>query len=232
MPDCLRHHGQKLRCIHVNLNGMGGDGIHGGSFMSLKQQQVSSTTDPYGYRGRRFIRVGTMLDEPWLHTRLPFYDNVLLELTVALPAEARKNSTFYRMALLAAFPEYFKTIPWQKIEMPISMPPPVIMASWFFVRVREQVRRHLQGFGLLKNTGSHDFADYAVWLRKELAVSFVNQLLFCPQAVFPEYYDATRVLKLWSAHLAGADNTREILRYATIELWLQQIFLKNLRPEI
>ena len=226
--ECLP---EMAKIFNISLNGMGGDGIHGGSFMSARQQQVSSTKDPYGYRGRRFIRVGTILDEPWMHIRLPFYDNDLLELTLALPAEIRKNARFYRMALLAAFPEYFKTIPWQKIEIPISMPEPMIMASWYLVKVRNRLEKKLKEIGLLKNKGSHNFTDYAAWLREEPGFGFFKKVLLSPKAIYPEYVDAARVSGMWNAHCAGADFSREICRYATLEVWLQQILLKNMRPE-
>lgn len=218
--------------FNISLNGMGGDGIHGGSFMSSKRQQVSTSTDPYGYRGRRFIRVGTMLDEPWMHIRLPFYDNDLLELTLAMPAAIRKNSRFYRIALLAAFPEYFKSIPWQKIEMPLGMPEPVIIASWLMVRIRERLFQRLRSMGWIKKSATHNFADYATWLRNEPERAFIKQLLFTPKAIYPEYFDAAQIRKAWKDHLSGADRSSVICRYIAIEVWLQQILLKNMRPEI
>ena len=144
--ECLPH---MASVFNISLNGLGGDGIHGGSFLSVKKRQGAATVDPYGHRGRRFIRVGTMLDEPWMHIRLPFYDNSLLELTLALPVAMRRNACFYRTALLETFPEYFRTIPWQKIGIPIGTPTPIFrMAFGFLSRGRNRLSRNT-GWGEL-----------------------------------------------------------------------------------
>jgi asparagine synthase (glutamine-hydrolysing) len=150
--------------FNINLNGLGGDGIHGGSFLTSVRQHFSTTNDPYGYRGRRYIRVGTMLDELWIHNRFPFYDNELLTFTMSLPAAMRRNSYFYRNALLLIFPDYFKSIPWQKTGLPISAPEPVIRMSILLSRIYNQLVSKSRCFGFLRDR-RHDYADYASWIR-------------------------------------------------------------------
>ena len=43
--------------------------------------------------------------------------------------------------------------------------------------------------------------------------------------------DREKVLKTWDFHRAGKDSIDMINRYATIEIWLQQVFLSSFRPQ-
>lgn len=215
--------------FNINLNGLGGDGIHGGSFLSSVKQHFPDTTDPYGSRGRRFIRVGTMLDELWIHNRFPFYDNDLLTFTLSLPVAMRRNSHFYRNALLLTFPDYFKTIPWQKIGIPISAPELVIRMRVLLSRILNRLTFKSGWFGFLRDR-KKDYTDYASWLRVEPARSFFKNLLFSPDAIYPDYIDKKQVEKLWSQHDYGTDNSSFLCRYAAIEIWMRQILKNELIP--
>lgn len=217
--------------FNINLNGLGGDGIHGGSFLTSVRQHFSTTNDPYGYRGRRYIRVGTMLDELWIHNRFPFYDNELLTFTMSLPAAMRRNSYFYRNALLLIFPDYFKSIPWQKTGLPISAPEPVIRMSILLSRIYNQLVSKSRCFGFLRDR-RHDYADYASWIRVEPSRSFFTNLLFSPEAIYPDYIEKKQVEKFWSQHEQGMDNSFFLCRYAAIEIWLRQILKNELIPQI
>jgi len=214
--------------FNINLNGFGG-GIHGGLLLSSAKHQFSTTNDPNGYRGRRFIRVGTMLDELWIHNRFPFYDNDLLTFTLSLPVAIRKNYHFYRNALLQTFPDYYKAILWQKTGIPFSAPELVIRTRILLSRILNRLASKSELFGLLRDS-RHDYCDYASWIRSEPARSFFTNLLFSPEAIYPDYIEKRQVEKLWCQNDRGMDKSPFLCRYAAIEIWMRQILKNELIP--
>jgi asparagine synthase (glutamine-hydrolysing) len=217
--------------MSICLNGIAGDAIHGGSYIGMKGQHFADVSDPYGYRGRRYIRPGFRFDESFYHVRMPFYDNALIEFSMSLSDSLRAKSYIYNKILLHNYPEFFRTIPWQKSGVPISYPRYAQKILTFGSRVSSRLLRAARRCGL----PLHDRRAFANQREKtilEPGHSFLEKLFSHKNAHFPEYLDRDRVLKTWNEHVAGKDSIDMINRYATIEIWLQQVYSKKLRPHL
>jgi asparagine synthetase B (glutamine-hydrolysing) len=214
--------------ISVCLNGIAGDSIHGGGFSAMANQHFDDLSDPYGYRGRRYIRMGFRLDESYFKVRMPFYDNALIELTMSLPPQLKAGSYFYKQALLANFPDYFDKIPWQKTGSPISYPLYLQTALSIVKRMDSRFKKALKqcGFPILD---TRNFVSMSQRINSEPGRSFLSDLFFNPDSVYPQYIDRDNVLKLWKSHQTGHDHSKLINRYATFEIWCRQFFKKELR---
>ena len=125
--------------------------------------------------------------------------------------------------LLRHFPEYFRSIPWQNTGMAIGWSP-----------IREKIYRKLQtkAKGLAKrlnkagfsNTGDKEFSSYAQWIRQNPAKSFFEELLCNPDALYREFIPALEVMSIFNRHMLGENMSKQLCRYLTIELWLQQVY--------
>jgi Asparagine synthase (glutamine-hydrolyzing) len=215
--------------MSICLNGIAGDSIHGGSYLGMKGQQFSDLQDPYGHRGRRYIRPGFRLDESFLQVRMPFYDNALIELSMSLPDSLRAKSYIYKKILLYNYPEYFRTIPWQKSGVPISYSDNAQKILSFGKRASSRILRKANSFGLPVHD-RRNFTSQRERTVQEPGRSFFAKLFTDKNACYPEYLDREQVLKTWDLHLAGKDAVDMINRYATIEIWLKQVFSNSFRP--
>jgi asparagine synthase (glutamine-hydrolysing) len=250
--DLIRRH------FKIDMSGFGGDSTLGGSYLlaNALDRPISAETaaeimwcDPdrlaiderykslakadYYFlqnRVRRFVYGGVVLsNSEGLPCRLPFYDNGLMELAYSLPDALRYKSHIYRRMLLNKFPDYYKAIPWQKTGVPIGYP------DWF-TKVVEYGRRgrrklsRLTGGMVADPYASQGFADYDGWMRSEPARSFLGKLFRNSQARYAEYLPVEAVESCWQSHLGGKNNAQVLCRYATFEIWLQQVFEKNMRP--
>lgn len=221
--------GQFSKKISICLNGIAGDAIHGGSYLGMKGQHFPDMQDPYGYRGRRYIRPGFRLDESFLHVRMPFYDNALIELSMSLPDYLRAKSYIYKKILLYTYPEYFRKIPWQKSGVPISYPEYAQKLISLGKRSSSRILRKAKSLRL-PVIDSRNFTSQREKTVLEPGRSFLAKLFTNKNACYPDYLDREKVLKTWELHSTGKDAVDLINRYATIEIWLQEVFLKTFRP--
>ncbi|MEL6900919.1 MAG: asparagine synthase-related protein [Cyanobacteria bacterium J06606_4] len=169
-----------------------------------------------------------------IECRMPFLDNDFQEFLYAVPNELKHNNYLYSTMLLAKFPKFFETIPRQGTGVPISPPGPVRKAKKAFeksaYRVHNKIKRVVRSKGFsfpewdpAKPKG--DFYDYNAWLREEPARSFVEEILFNPEALYPAYICEEKVKQHWQAHLSGeADRFDKLGQILTFEIWLQQVF--------
>ena len=72
--------------------------------------------------GRRFVSLGPKAAGRFYKSRFPFFDNDLMTCAFSIPEHMQANSTIYKKMLLAAFPDYFRDIPWQKTGVTIDKP--------------------------------------------------------------------------------------------------------------
>ncbi len=235
----------------VNMNGFAGDLVLGGSyltkdflaggnrknavaaFMNCPPDLLSgydafsslSSSDFYFIqnRVRRFTYEGTRVFLPLTEQRKPFFDNKLIEFTYSLPDELRYKSRLYNKMLLMHFPEYFRTLPWQKTGLPISTPEDIVRAVVLARRVKNRAIRELGRTGIHIGT-KQNYTDYANWMRSEPARPFITSVLEAPGSVYPEYVDKQKVLSLWANHLAGRDCQDKVALFLTFEIFLQQVF--------
>ena len=242
----------------IALNGFLGDVVLGGSWLArealdhpitpqlagrfvgrepskvniTKQYFDLNKTDFYFLqnRGRRFTYNGLVLMSTYIETRIPFYDNKLLEFSYSLPDSMRLKSHIYKTMLLRKFPEFYRRIPWQKTGNPIGMSDNVAKLLHVIRRVRRKVSRYSGGF-FQDPFQSYEYVDYPDWLRREPARKVFSALFNHPKAIYPQYLPRSRVKFAWNEHLRGLDHAEELCRYLTFEIWLQQAFEKRFRTE-
>ena len=149
--------------------------------------------------------------------RLPFLDNRFQELLFAIPTAMKRHNRLYRTMLLAAFPDYFKEIPWQATGLPLTWP------MWA-VRARAKLRGLGRRVGFRGRGERTGLFDYPGWIRTEPARGAFSELLANPDALYRGYISGKEVTAALEEHLNGSDRSRQLCRYLTLELWLQQVF--------
>jgi asparagine synthetase B (glutamine-hydrolysing) len=212
------------------LNGMGGDPIHGGTLLDIKNDPDYPLRERYEDEDRRWIRPGFRLAESFYPVRMPFYDNALVELTMSIPEALRKGSFIYKRILLQNFPQYFHAIPWQKTGLPISFPPFAEKIALFCKRAKSKAARAAYRHGIPIQDSMHTVNKRRRTVA-EPGRTFLWKLFVSQNALYPDYVNKDLVLSTWKRHLRGQDATAIVNRYATFEIWLRQAFSKTLRPE-
>jgi asparagine synthase (glutamine-hydrolysing) len=206
--------------MDVCINGFGGDALHGGSFLAMTDQHFNNVDDPYGFRGRRYIRQGFRYDQSYYHVRCPFYDNKLLEFQLSLPPELRKKSYIYKKTLLHNYPSFFKTIPWQKTGVPISYSTVYGEMLSFGKKATSRLLRVAAKSGLPVKD-NRNYVNLLQRTLKEPGKTFFDELFKNPDALYTEFLEKRDVISLWENHLHGKYNTSLVNRYATFEVWLK-----------
>jgi asparagine synthase (glutamine-hydrolysing) len=208
-------HIDELHDLHdIELNGFLGDALLGGSYANHPDGEYSNFLN----RGRRFIAAGLYLGSIAYHTRLPFFDRGLIELTLAIPTRFRRNSTLYNRMLLQAFPEYFSAIPWQKTGIPISRTSPLDRMAVFARKGIGKLRRTLP---LLND--QREFFDYGSWIRSEPGRSFFQDTLTAADSPLFTYVDRKEVQATLARHFRGADRSEVLGRWLTVAVWLREV---------
>jgi asparagine synthase (glutamine-hydrolysing) len=233
------------------FNGFAGDLVLGGSYLrkafldkeicpSIIQENTGtkktidpnnewykiSKIDPYfiNNRVRRFTNTGLIILRSTVEVLIPFFDNALIEFVYSFPDALRYKSHIYKKMLLIAYPEYYKGLPWQKTGYPISYPDAFIKTITFKNRVVERLKREAGRFGI-KYKNIHGYTDYAEWLRKEPAKSFLKSVLSARNAIYPAYIDQSKVKEHLEDNLQNkANHSDKLCAALTFEIWLQQIF--------
>lgn len=252
MQDMMHMHGSEFlevatSKIKINLNGYCGDAIIGGGFLSrlpLNQRITENNSRPF-YRKfsgltdiddcfydiqhaepnlhmnrvRRFTNYGSVNALPWLSQRKPFFDNELVELVFAIPDEYRANNHLYSAMLQKFFPEYFRSIPWQQTGKPAAV---TRKASIPYRAFRKGVRIIK---GLIGISSTLSYTDYPAWIRDKKLAGELNDLLNYEVAAYKNFIDVDLAKKWLKPHLNNKvmDYSNQILRAATIELYLRKI---------
>jgi asparagine synthase (glutamine-hydrolysing) len=219
---------EQRKNYRVNLNGFLGDAILGGSYLFDKRWTIAEKTVQ---RGRRFINEGTRLTNNFLHNRIPFFANPLMEFTCSIPESLRAHSKIYNEMLLAAFPAFFAKIPWQTTQLPISASRARVFAVSKLRGAMRRLAKFAPGLGLIGHA-THSYHNYAVWIRHAPARSLFERMLLDPSARYRDFCQASDVPRLWSEHMKGRDHSEQLCRALTFELWLRQVNGRNFPPEL
>jgi asparagine synthase (glutamine-hydrolysing) len=217
------------KLFNISLDGFLGDAVIGGGYGS-KSQMIEKLDN----RGRRFIVLGSRLLRDDVESRFPFFDNQFLEKVIALPEGLLKDARLYRKMLIGRFPEFFRTIPWQKTGSVISWPNKREIVKHRYKDARSRLLQ-LPGLWRLENRNknkSRNYADYASWMRDESSRLFIEEVLYSPSALYVDYLPKERVADKLARHMNGEDHSELIGRFLTFEIWLQQVFEGRLRPNI
>lgn len=255
MQDMKHMHGSEFLSdistkIDINLNGYAGDAILGGSFLyniPFNQRATERNTasfyknftnltdiddsfynikhvEPHLYmnRIRRFTTYGSINALPWVEQRKPFLDNKLIELVFSLPDEYRANNKIYSVMLKKYFPHYFNDIPWQQTGKIVGVTKNPTLVNRI---VRKATREIKSALGLSK----YSFVDYPRWIRNKDVANHITTILDPKNAQYKHFTNEDLLSKYLQPHLKNSmiDNSDKILRAATIEIYLNKVFVNK-----
>ncbi|WP_423813592.1 asparagine synthase-related protein [Psychrobacter sp. 219-2-C] len=205
------YHADKLLGRHTNL------APHNIDFYDINH------IEPYIYmnRNRRATNMGTVNNLVKIEQRKPLMDNEIVTFLMSLPDEYRINNRLYSAMLQKHFPKYFKSIPWSRTGKPVAKTNTLKSIP---NRALRKAKRQLHTFLGIKS--NQNYTDYPTWIREREVSSQLLQLL---DPINAEYARLTNddLSKRWlEPHLNDkrVNNTNQILRAATIEIYLRQVF--------
>ena len=252
MQDMMHMHGSEFlpevsQHMQVNLNGYGG-GLLTGELINKRAsgQRISSDlakrkfgryaalddcesdfydighVEPYVYmnRNRRFTNMGTTNVLVSVQQRKPILDNDVFELLMSIPDEYRLNNRLYAAMVQKFFPKYFKDIPWQRTGKPAA----ITRKASILVRAFRKGIRITKGLMGIKST--QGYTDYPAWIRDKEISEKLTGLLNYDSAEYKRLTDTDLAGRWLQPHLEGnlKNHSNEILRAATIELYLRRVF--------
>ncbi|MBH0038957.1 asparagine synthase-related protein [Pseudoalteromonas sp. SWN166] len=252
MKDMMHMHGGEFiddiaSNVDINLNGYLGDAIFGGSYFkndnylnrkinknivesyyhNTKDENFDSDfyninhIDPYLFmsRGRRLINMGTVNSLIALEQRKPFFDNGCVELIYSLPDEYRLNNKLYAAMLHKFFPKFFKDIPWQQTGKPAGL----TIKKSVLTRALNKIVRHLRELVGIKSSAG--YTDYKAWIRSPEVASELKKLLNRKDSCYQKLTDQDFEEVYLNPHLNNKlkNNSNEILRAATLEIYLKHV---------
>ncbi|MDW7773850.1 MAG: asparagine synthase-related protein [Desulfobulbaceae bacterium] len=256
MLDMMHMHGSEFlgeisENIEINLNGYCGDAILGGGFLSKIPHNVRINAknsrsfyrhffsmadienefydidhvEPniYVNRVRRFTNIGTVNLLTSISQRKPFFDNNIVAFVFSLPDEYRVNNKIYSAMLQRFFSQFFKSIPWQKTGEPAG----VINNSSITYRALNKGEQAI--IRLLSLKTSKDYTEYPEWIRNPEVSQALADILTPKNAEYVRLTGENLKNKYLQTHLSWPyiNKSNEILRAATIELYLSQVFRKH-----
>lgn len=204
----------------IELNGFLGGAHLGGVYCSDKINEY----ELFKNRGRRFIAAGLTLSNIFYHTRIPFFDNQLMELIMSIPARFRKDAFIYSKMLISAFPQYYESIPWQSTSLPISF----TGLHWnLFRKFHKYLRALIRRIPWMVD--SESYTNYPEWIRNGKARELFDNIVINKDALINNYVDPLRIKKDVQSHMSGKNKSEVLGLYLTFEIWLQQFFNKRFR---
>lgn len=254
MQDMMHMHGSEflpniVNKVGINLNGYAGDAVLGGGFLysvPWNKRVTNSNSksfykrfshlsdidsdfyniehvEPHLYmnRVRRFTVYGSVNALSWLDQRKPFFDNKLVELVFSLPDNYRANNRLYSAMLQKFFPKYFMDIAWLTTGKPVGVieKPSIPTRA---IRKGTRIFKRLVGM----QSAQRGYTDYPTWIRNEKLAAQLEDLLN-PETARYTLLVKEDLSKHWlEPHLksTSVNNSNQILRAATIEIYLRKAF--------
>jgi asparagine synthase/glutamine amidotransferase-like protein len=137
---------------------------------------------------------------PWLRVRKPFTDYDLFDFYQGMDVALRGEENFYEKWLLAAYPEFFRSIPNQKTGVPIRSS----WIRWQAARgrrfLRRKLRPHVARFGLFRAERSRGYTRDEVEWRTPQARSILEGTILRSDSLSCDIFGRDRVnavLKAW-----------------------------------
>jgi asparagine synthase (glutamine-hydrolysing) len=227
----IEHLSAFSKLFESNMIGMGGGVMQGG------MEPGTSVYDAYGktedavaglnMRNRRMIRCGFRLDESFFKIRMPYYDSDLYDFVMAVPQDIRKKGLLINRALLHNFPRYYKRIPWQKTGVPISLPPPLFNAGYFYNRLLSRFKRKLHGIGLPVHDSKLYF-NLSETFNSDGNRKQREKMLSYEEAFYPRYLPKDFTIFSLNKHMDV--KIEKICRILTFEIYMRQLNDPAFRP--
>lgn len=253
MQDMMHMHGSEFLAaispeMDINLNGYAGDAVLGGSLLPnlpLNTRATKNNTkvlykdftiltdissdfydirhvEPHVYmnRVRRFTTYGSINALSWIEQRKPFLDNRVVELVFSLPDDYRMNNKLYAAMLKKYFPKYFNKIPWQQTGKPVDLNKRPSIP----IRAMRKAKREL--YSVLGIQSNQEYTDYPMWIKDKEVSKQLLDLLSPSNAEYARLTNDNLSSRWLEPHLYNkkVNNANQILRAATIEIYLRQVF--------
>jgi asparagine synthase (glutamine-hydrolysing) len=190
---------------------------------SLARSRSTWLVDQFSYLDMyegdvRFTVMGVELARSQALVRAPFADKELLHFTRSVPPGYRIDKTYYRKAIIQAFPQLAKVV-YSGTHRPVTD------GCFRDVQIRtgELTRYWLRNHGArwVQPQQSHPYTDYGGWFRHELR-PWVEAALLSPQSLDRGYFAPAYIRNVVAEHMGGCDHTRRIGLLLTLELWHRQ----------
>jgi len=172
--------------------------------------------------GRRGTLGGNILNNLFYETRMPSYDNDLIEFAYMLPVELRKNQYIYRKTFNRMFPE-LASIPREGTNLPLN-------TSDFRLNLKILERKII---GRLKPTpvnkiiqkfncwNKPSYVSYKKWFKNELKQN-IESIVLDKKTLSRGIFDKTGIKNLLSEHYtAEKDNSRLIWQIINLEYFFR-----------
>jgi hypothetical protein len=163
----------------------------------------------------RFTVMGVELARSQALVRTPLADKDLLRFSMSVPPGFRVNMSYYRKAIIKAFPDLAKVV-YSGTRRPLD--------EGCFRALRmsadEKARWWLRNRGMtwVPVDQAHSYADYATWMRHQLR-PWVEAILLSPQSLERGNFRPAYIRNLVAEHMAGCDHSRYIGLLIALELW-------------
>ena len=180
-------------------------------------------------RGQRFINSGLIAHSAFAEVRLPFFDFQFLSFSFSIPDKLRANSFIYNKMLLRFFPEFYRTISWQKTGLTIHTPlwkqkmgPILKLPS----KVKRFASRTFRSSDLM---ASKQFTDYSGWLRIPPGRDILTRFLLKGNPFYCEHLDRAVAQQIICDFLEKGDNQHltAIGLLLTFEIYLCRLFERD-----
>jgi asparagine synthase (glutamine-hydrolysing) len=135
--------------------------------------------------------------------------------------------------LLSRFPQYYRSIPWQKTGLPISA------RRWRYQleATQQTFNRCIRFLGrcvkLPTASSAKQFADYACWMRQAPATRYLDSLLLSGVLFCSNYLDQEKVQRVTKELRAGTNgHIGTVGLLLTFEIYLRQLFDRSALEEL
>ena len=131
----------------------------------------------------------------------------------SLPNNLRFDSYIYSKLLLKFFPRTYKSIPWQKIDLPIARNRMVKKIYRYYWGSKSKIDKLLQIVGLPPLFSySRNFVDYNDWMSNNKKLRhYIYDTLLSQKALNRNYFNPDYVKQIIENHMSAKKNNAEII---------------------
>lgn len=240
---------QIAKKMSINISGYLGDVVMGGGWLNpnffnqkptsistndfySKYAQLESFNDDYynikrrevglitSSRARRFTNLGLVNMLPWIKQRMPFFDNDLLKHLICMPEQYRYDNKMYSSMLKRYYPDFFRTIPWQKTGFIVGPNKNIPIYKKLFRKVRRSLKQK-----------KYFYHDYSNWIKTKEIKDTLYDLFDKKNSILFSLTKDHSYFQSLENHMYNSkiNNINLILRIATIELYLRMVFKQSVK---
>lgn len=210
----------------VNLNGFVGGAFFDGQYLPLGSKSMFEMVEN---RGRKMVATGSrLLLAMGIEQRKPFMDNRFIDYIATIDHRRLARSELYNQMLLKYYPEFYKSIPWQKSGLLINATPLRKRIARMKKRRMKPIKMSFSkmccrlGIEYLARSRKY-MADYFVWVNKPNNKKYIHELLTARETEVCNYIERKELVSNVDDYLGDPRKTWRLLSLVTIEIWLRHI---------